>query len=1377
MKNHRMIAALLSGCMLLASAAGVAGAQEETSAPGGPADTAVQQRMEQNGDEKQEETNMQQNSLPETGAQATGELEAVEAGEQVQSSSLIAPDTQNMTQDEYFQSTIDQYDQYGEIMQDPQVISDEEFFGVWDGEKWTKEPYFDYSYAEELAPTEEAAKAGDYETAKEEILEYYRSAFREHRRGLEAVTDKRKRLTAQANFENTIKLSGYGDGIEKWNLTEEMQTFTADVRKDVEATLDAVTKQKSFNIIALKKDGYEAVFDSKEAGGTGPCIELTVNGSTRTIYPVEDATIMAGSNKNNNYGSEPTLRVEESYSSIGTQAEVDSYTKRAYLLFDFSELKSGDSIDSAVLKVNGKMVKSDNPVAAPQERTSKDVMLWESKELGWTEDNINWANRTIDIFSYDGEMGPHLHLMTSESTTIPSWADNMAKWQYAPNIAKCYLYYTQTGKTGGEAYAYHAIRMLMNTIVREGENIGIVDNCDICHNLGQRAKHYPEMIDMLLPSEYMTPEVFTAILKNVWSVNDLLVRRWNGSSESNNFGSLQAEGLFNLTISFMEFQDATKPTTDLSDPSLPGSMQGGWLAVAKHRMSYKITKDLFDDGSSIEVGLGYADLNLGTFLNSINNAEMVGMSGDELFSEEDLKFMERYALYLMNASTPTWGDWQQGHGYGHGSNYASKWTRLNELTQNPNLMWATSGGAEGEKPEYTSIVYDIGKKAILRTDWGKEDVVAMQINADGGVQSHGQNDDLGLNFYAYGQHLLVDSLYHNYTETLPMNLYLNSTRAHNTIEINGVSQKGGAGSSGSDPAGNPIVNLKGGVQGDMHPENRELNTMYNFLRAETYNYQDNSAVGGNFIQYRDLLFLKPGLTIVTDYVEPDNTNTNTYAQNWHYLPNANLELDPQTNTVTTHFEGTNLILAPVNQEHAFDKAELVDGWYAPSAGTEVDAQYVTFEKTLQGPTIFNTVLYPVKAGERKTVTTQNLTLDVPEETANAFQINVTDQNTGGTEEYTYYANRGESVQRSAGNLETDGSLALVGKEGTRLTQAILRGGSNLLDSTTGKYLIKTQEGTVKDIGVQWQGGTINITASEGLKNEDGSWKNIAIYADTPISKLVYIDQNNTQEEEIPFTREGVYVYLGTPFLGDDTDISDNNPTDDSKPVNPDGGHGNGGSSSSGGGSRPGGGSGTGGGGTITPSTPTPTPTSTPDSHLTAGMQAELEGHWAQKEITEMVEQGIVSGVSADSLGLSQPTTRAEFTAMLVRALDLPEVSYNGGFLDVAAVDWYANILATAAQNGLLEGSGGYANPDGLITREEMACMLIRAYTLQGGENQPEGSMEEFSDEAAIADWAKDAVHQAQQLGLIQGMEDGSFAPQQNALREQAIVVVWRLLEQ
>ena len=63
------------------------------------------------------------------------------------------------------------------IGEDPQHITDEEFFGVWDEatQTWTVESYFKYGDEDfpGLAPIEAAAKAGDYATAKKELMEYY----------------------------------------------------------------------------------------------------------------------------------------------------------------------------------------------------------------------------------------------------------------------------------------------------------------------------------------------------------------------------------------------------------------------------------------------------------------------------------------------------------------------------------------------------------------------------------------------------------------------------------------------------------------------------------------------------------------------------------------------------------------------------------------------------------------------------------------------------------------------------------------------------------------------------------------------------------------------------------------------------------------------------------------------------------------------------------------------------------------------------------------------------------------------------------------------------------------------------------------------------
>ena len=46
----------------------------------------------------------------------------------------------------------------------------------------------------------------------------------------------------------------------------------------------------------------------------------------------------------------------------------------------------------------------------------------------------------------------------------------------------------------------------------------------------------------------------------------------------------------------------------------------------------------------------------------------------------------------------------------------------------------------------------------------------------------------------------------------------------------------------------------------------------------------------------------------------------------------------------------------------------------------------------------------------------------------------------------------------------------------------------------------------------------------------------------------------------------------------------------------------------------------------------------------------------------------------------------------------------------------------------------------------------------------------------ISEWAKESVQIAYSLGIINGMGDGNFAPKENALREQAFVMLSRFVE-
>ncbi|MFS0725687.1 Ig-like domain-containing protein [Paenibacillus sp. 1P07SE] len=179
--------------------------------------------------------------------------------------------------------------------------------------------------------------------------------------------------------------------------------------------------------------------------------------------------------------------------------------------------------------------------------------------------------------------------------------------------------------------------------------------------------------------------------------------------------------------------------------------------------------------------------------------------------------------------------------------------------------------------------------------------------------------------------------------------------------------------------------------------------------------------------------------------------------------------------------------------------------------------------------------------------------------------------------------------------------------------------------------------------------------------------------------------------------------------------------------------------------------------------------------------ADLAGHWAQQEIEQMANKQIVSGREPGMFAPSESVTRAEFAALLVRGLGLPERASTLSFTDVAATDWYAGAVATASEAGLVHGyEDGTFRPQARITREQMAVMIGRAMAYAG--QAPGGSAGEtsgagtFADEAEIAEWAKEAVTQLTGMGIIQGVTATTFAPQAEASRAQSVVMLKRLLQ-
>lgn len=180
---------------------------------------------------------------------------------------------------------------------------------------------------------------------------------------------------------------------------------------------------------------------------------------------------------------------------------------------------------------------------------------------------------------------------------------------------------------------------------------------------------------------------------------------------------------------------------------------------------------------------------------------------------------------------------------------------------------------------------------------------------------------------------------------------------------------------------------------------------------------------------------------------------------------------------------------------------------------------------------------------------------------------------------------------------------------------------------------------------------------------------------------------------------------------------------------------------------------------------------------------DTKSHWAENYIREMLRYDLVQGVSAAHFNPNSNITRAEFAAMLVRALGIESFNQSVGlFDDVSADKWYFNEVNAAAQAGLVTGMGGSIfSPESPIIREQMAVMTARAIEYKNQEQitntTDQQAISLFNDAHTISLWAVNGVAVSVQNEIIKGRTDGSFDPHANATRAEAAVMVLRIYKQ
>ncbi len=177
----------------------------------------------------------------------------------------------------------------------------------------------------------------------------------------------------------------------------------------------------------------------------------------------------------------------------------------------------------------------------------------------------------------------------------------------------------------------------------------------------------------------------------------------------------------------------------------------------------------------------------------------------------------------------------------------------------------------------------------------------------------------------------------------------------------------------------------------------------------------------------------------------------------------------------------------------------------------------------------------------------------------------------------------------------------------------------------------------------------------------------------------------------------------------------------------------------------------------------------------AGKFPDAVGTWAESSIDRWADVGLIQGDTNGNVNPTQNLTRAEMAAVLVRLMGLTAKADADTFSDVAADDWFADVVLQCAAAKIMLGDGaGHANPNDSITREQAATMICRALGLKAKTSH---SLEQFDDANAVSSYAKDYMATLTSLGALKGVGDGTtLAPQTHIDRASALALLDRLIK-
>ncbi|MBL4746404.1 MAG: alginate lyase family protein [Flavobacteriaceae bacterium] len=530
------------------------------------------------------------------------------------------------------------------------------------------------------------------------------------------------------------------------------------------------------------------------------------------------------------------------------------------------------------------------------------------------------------------------HHWAMERTHIPHTFKEDINWSAKPNGDEewCYMlnrhrYLIDLGQayalTGDEKYAEKLVAILSDWILNNPREERFKSISWRRIEAGIRAENWIKGFEYVKNSPHISPQFFELFINSLYQHGVFLAHTFSDFSKTSNWGVIEFQGLFNLSLFLEEFSTATT-----------------WRSTALQNLSTCIDLQILADGTQWEQSPMYHNEVFHSYINILLLANRFSIPLPEnIVQKTRAMAYANIAWQKPNYKQPMLGDSDD-------TDIRDFITLAAILFNDPVLKSRGFENIDYEslfivdarqkkayqslhtKPvDFTSIYQESSGDFYMRSSWeSNANYASFHLKKLGG--GHGHDNLLHFTIFANGRDYLVDPGRYTYIDNA-WRKYFKSSVNHNSLEVDGLPNsiyKDSWSNSFEATSGNQFI---------------KTTPLFDYAEASNYAYQ---RLDDPVTVKRRLLYLKPDVWLLVDSFKAKKAHT--YSQHFIF-PNDKITINDAG--IQTTYQSNNLRIQPLENVDI----TLRDAWFSSEYNLKTASKKALFSIDKTGSTSLITLLY------------------------------------------------------------------------------------------------------------------------------------------------------------------------------------------------------------------------------------------------------------------------------------------------------------------------------------------------------------------------------------------------------------------------------------